>query len=58
MPHIQAEYQGQVAVYSIPDKTVLAGEVPAKKHKLVVAWIEILHEEDGGTGLMDHGSGI
>jgi hypothetical protein len=45
MPHIHAEYQGQVAVYSIPDGTVLAGEIPTKKHKLVVAWIEI-HQED------------
>lgn len=45
MPHVHAEYQGQVAVYSIPDGTVLAGELPAKKHKLVVAWVEI-HQED------------
>lgn len=45
MPHVHAEYQGQVAVYSIPDGTVLAGSLPAKKHKLVVAWIEI-HQED------------
>jgi len=44
-PHIHAEYQGQVAVYSIPDGTVLAGAIPTKKHKLVVAWIEI-HQED------------
>lgn len=40
IPHIHAEYQGQVAVYAIHDGTVLAGELPAKKHKLVVAWIE------------------
>ncbi len=45
VPHIHAEYQGQVAVYSIHDGTVLAGELPPKKHKLVVAWIEI-HIED------------
>jgi hypothetical protein len=45
LPHIHAEYQDQVAVYSIPDGEVLAGEIPAKKHKLVVAWIEI-HRED------------
>jgi hypothetical protein len=32
-------------VYSIRDGSVLAGELPPKKHKLVVAWIEI-HEED------------
>jgi hypothetical protein len=44
-PHIHAEYQGQVAVYSIPGGNVLAGELPPNKHKLVVAWIEI-HQED------------
>ena len=41
----RAEYQGQFAVYSIQDGSVLAGELPSKKHKLVVAWIEI-HQED------------
>jgi hypothetical protein len=44
-PHIHADYQGQVAVYSIPDGLILAGELPPNKHKLVVAWIEI-HQED------------
>jgi len=45
VPHIHAEYQGQVAVYSIHDGSVLASALPPKKHKLVVAWIEI-HQED------------
>lgn len=27
-PHIHADYQGQVAVYSIPDGTLLAGGLP------------------------------
>ena len=44
-PHIHAEYQGKVAVYSIHDGTLLAGELPPKKHKLVVAWI-VIHQED------------
>ena len=44
-PHIHADYQGQVAVCSIPDGTLLAVKLPSKKHKLVVAWIEI-HQED------------
>lgn len=44
-PHIHAEYQGEVAVYSIPDGEVLAGNLPRKKDKLVVAWIEI-HQEN------------
>ena len=34
-----------MAVYSIIDGSVLSGELPPKKHKLVVAWIEI-HQED------------
>ncbi len=44
-PHIHAEYQGNVAVYAIDDGRVLSGSLPPKKHKLVVAWIEI-HNED------------
>lgn len=40
-PHIHAEFQGQSAVYSICDGSCLAGKLPLKKHKLVVAWIEI-----------------
>jgi len=45
VPHIHADYQGSVAVYSIPEGSVLAGTLPPSKHKLVVAWIEI-HKED------------
>ena len=45
VPHIHADYQGDVAVYAIHDGSVLAGALPSKKHKLVVAWIEI-HQED------------
>jgi hypothetical protein len=44
-PHIHAEYQGDVAVFSIEDGALLAGDLPPKKKKLVVAWIEI-HQED------------
>jgi len=40
LPHIHAEYQGQVGTYAIPDGVLLAGELPPSKHKLVVAWIE------------------
>lgn len=45
IPHVHADYQGKTAVYSIPDGAVLAGELPSKKHKLVVAWIEIHQDE-------------
>ena len=44
-PHIHADYQGRIAVYSIPDGRILAGSIPVNKHKLVIAWIEI-HKED------------
>ncbi len=45
LPHIHAEYQGDVGVYSILDGAILAGGLPPNKHKLVVAWIEI-HKDD------------
>jgi len=45
VPHLHAEFQGQVGVYSIPDGELLAGKLPPKKHKLVVAWIAI-HEDE------------
>jgi hypothetical protein len=41
IPHIHADYRGKIAVYSIVDGTLLAGEFHPGKHKLVVAWIEI-----------------
>ena len=44
-PQIHADYQGTVAVYSVPEGRLLAGGLPPNKHKLVVAWIEI-HKED------------
>ncbi|MCI5224272.1 MAG: DUF4160 domain-containing protein [Candidatus Electrothrix sp. AR4] len=45
LPHIHTEYQGKVAVYSIPDGELLAGEMDRRKQKLIVAWIEI-HQEN------------
>jgi hypothetical protein len=45
LPHIHADYQGKVAVYSILDGELLAGSLPSNKHKLVVAWVEI-HKDD------------
>jgi len=45
VPHVHAEFQGQVGVYSIPDGELLSGKLPPKKHKLVVTWIAI-HEDE------------
>ena len=44
-PHIHAEFQGSVAVYSITAGELLSGSLPPSKNKLVVAWIEI-HKDD------------
>jgi hypothetical protein len=45
LPHIHAEYQGHVGVYSIPEGELLAGSLPINKQKLVIAWIEIRKDE-------------
>jgi Domain of unknown function (DUF4160) len=45
VPHIHAEFNGETAVYAIEDGQLLAGQLPNKKHKLVVAWIEIHHDD-------------
>lgn len=45
LPHLHVEYQGKQAVISIPDANLLEGEIPAKKLRLVQAWITI-HEEE------------
>ncbi|MCU0849564.1 MAG: DUF4160 domain-containing protein [Spirochaetes bacterium] len=45
IPHIHVEYQGQEVVVSIMDGSMLEGEIPLKKMKLVQAWIEIHQDE-------------
>jgi len=45
MPHIHVEYQGNEAVFSIPDGELLEGQLPNKKIQLVKAWI-IINQED------------
>jgi len=45
LPHLHADYQGNIAVFSIPDGELLTGSIPKSKQKLVEAWIEI-HKED------------
>ncbi len=45
LPHIHVEYQGREAVIAIPVGDVLEGTLPAKKLRLVQAWIDI-HEEE------------
>ena len=44
MPHIHAQYRDDDAVLSL-DGEMIEGSVPAKQHKLIVAWMEIHHED-------------
>lgn len=44
LPHIHAKYQGQEASFSILDGTILGGDIPVAKVRLVQAWIEIHRE--------------
>lgn len=44
MPHIHVEYSGEELVIAL-DGTVLEGEIPKNKMKLLEAWMEI-HRED------------
>ena len=44
-PHIHIEYSEFNAVISIPNCTILAGDFPNNKLKLVEAWVEIHQEE-------------
>jgi hypothetical protein len=45
LPHLHAEYQGEVAVLEIESGEIIAGAFPVKKLKLAQAWIEIHREE-------------
>jgi hypothetical protein len=45
LPHIHARFQGQNASFSILDGSLLSGDLPSSKVRLVQAWIEI-HRED------------
>jgi hypothetical protein len=45
LPHLHIEYQDMKSVVTIPDGALLEGEIPAKKLRMVQAWIAI-HEEE------------
>lgn len=44
-PHFHARYQDYNVVIAIDEVEVLAGELPKKQNRLVMAWAE-LHQED------------
>lgn len=45
LPHIHVEYQGEHSIVTIPEGELLEGKLPAKKLRLIQAWITI-HEEE------------
>lgn len=45
LPHIHVKYQGETAVFSIPEGEMIEGKLPNKKVRLIQAWIEIHQEE-------------
>ena len=45
VPHLHAEYAGARAVFDFADGSILAGELPTSKARLVQAWIEIHRDE-------------
>ena len=45
VPHIYIRYQGEEAVFSIPDGKILEGNMKTNKRKLVEAWI-LIHEDE------------
>jgi len=45
VPHIHVKYQGEEAIFSIPDGEILEGSMKTNKKKLVEAWI-LIHEDE------------
>ena len=45
LPHIHVKYAGHNAIFSIIDGTLIEGDMPNNKRKLIDAWIEI-HKDD------------
>jgi len=45
IPHIHVKYQGEEAIFSIPDGKILEGNMKTNKRKLVEAWI-LIHVDE------------
>lgn len=45
LPHIHVKYGDYNCVINIADATLIQGELPSNKLKLVIAWVE-LHKEE------------
>ena len=50
LPQIHAKYQGAEAVFSINDASLLTGDLPVSRTRLIQAWIEI-HRDARRLGL-------
>ena len=44
-PHVHVVYQDHAAVYGLDPIEYIAGELPTRQHRLVLAWVE-LHETE------------
>lgn len=44
LPHVHAEFSGDEVVVAL-DGTVLEGSIPRNKMKLLLAWLEIHHDD-------------
>jgi len=45
LSHIHVKYQGEQAIFTIPEGQLLEGDMKISKRKLVEAWIEIHKDE-------------
>jgi hypothetical protein len=45
MPHIHARYQGDKAVFSLPEGELLAGKLPPRQTRMVQVWIDLRKED-------------
>ncbi len=44
LPHIYSKYQGAEAVFSMSDVSLLSGDLPFSRTRLIQAWIEIYRD--------------
>ena len=44
-PHFHAKYEGQLAVYSIKDCSLIAGKLPPRATRLIKEWVKIHKNE-------------
>ena len=44
-PHLHAVYQDCAAVYGLDPIECIAGEIPVRQHRLVLAWMEVHQAE-------------